>query len=132
MKKKINKDWIIDKSKYPLEKIGCDGIMTILVDDFAPSMKVVHYKKYDFNLFYFRHGTICWQSINWEGDVNIYKVFRAIFKTIENHIKENKIKGHCGFELSGMKKLDVVIKYLLNKNGYNTNIKNDILLVDSI
>lgn len=131
--KKINYEgWNIDRDKYPLEKINNNDIITILVDDFAPSMEVIFYKKNNINLFYFRHGTICWQSINWNGEISIYKVFKSVFKTIDTYVKNNKIKGELGFELSGLNKLDKAVEYLLNKNGYKTEIKNGVLFVESI
>lgn len=123
--------WDIDRSKYPLEKLNNNDIVTISVEDFEPSMEVICYKKNDINLFYFRHGTICWQSINWEGEISIYKVFSSVFKTIEMYIKDNNIKGNCGFELSGLKKLDNVIEYMLNRRGIATEVKSDYLLINS-
>lgn len=120
--------WNIDRNKYPREKLHNNDVITIVVEDFAPSMEVIFYKKNDINLFYFRHGTICWQPINWDGDISVYKVFNSVFATIEMYIKDNDVKGRCGFELSGLKKLDNVIEYLLNKRGVETEIKDNFLL----
>lgn len=128
MKTTTYEGWDIDRSKYPLEKLHNNDVVTIVVEDFAPSMKVIFYKKNDINLFYFRHGTICWQPINWDGDISVYKVFKSVFATIEKYIKDNNIKGDCGFELSRLKKLDNVIEYLLNKRGIETEIKDNFLL----
>jgi len=129
MKKMTYDGWDLNRGIYPVKGFSNNGVVEIVVKELAPSMNVVYYKKKDINLFYFRHGTICWKSINWSGSINIYKVFKYVFETIKKYIKYNDIQGRCGFELSGFKKLDDVIEYMLNRNGFETEIEDGFLLV---
>lgn len=129
MKNMTYEGWNVNRELYPTKGFSNNGVVEIVVKEFAPSMNVVYYEKNDINLFYFRHGTICWQSINWSGDISIYKVLKSVFETVKTYIVDNNIQGRCGFELSGLKKLDSVIEYLLNKSGFDTKIEDGVLFV---
>ncbi len=124
--KKLEKKWdLIDKSKYPLS-----GEFEIVVDDFAPSMKVVGYSKDGIQLFYFRHGTMFFYPANWSHGISAYMVFNSVLDTIEKYLKKSRFSGKVGFELSNFNSLNNVVLYFINRRGFEVEIDNKYIVVN--
>ena len=124
MGNKLEDRWIVDTNRY----LQSDIIVELVVDNFAPSMKVVCYEKAGVKLFYMRHGTLFFYPVNW--DIGITTVFNCIFNTIEEWLLEIKYEGKFGFELCEIDSMNNVIEYLINKRGLKTSRIDGILFVE--
>ena len=123
--KKNNKWNVINTNKYPT-----DNVKEIIVEDFAPSMKIIEYEKNDLKLYYFKHGTLFFLPANWDKDFGVFKVFNCVFRTIEEHIKKENVNKKIAFELTEFEQLNKIVEYMINRFGYNTIKENNFIVVN--
>jgi hypothetical protein len=119
-----NRKWrIVNKNKYPNTGI----VDEYFCCDTLPYQKIIGYIKDDVLCFYWGVGKIKFGAMDCKE--MIFKLYKLAFDKIKEWVEENEYKGKIGFELCELEQLNIVVRYMIKRFGYNSYIEGKFIIV---
>ena len=121
------KKWdMINRDKYPREGI----VDEFIFGECLPYIKVLGYMKNDILFFYWGVGKSKFRGGSNSDYKNLnFSFYKEAFKIMKNWIEKNNYTGSVGFELCELEQLNIIVEYMLRRNGYTSERKEKYLFI---